>query len=194
MQLEPLWLRPLMPVAGSNENELYAAIGRVISQWSDVEAGICVIYQLLVGRLFDRSAVLEYGAGYKFRDRLGIIREAARRFFILHPDQDHEGDLFRLLDRVEEFAAHRNDVAHAAVRPWEWVGPTSGGAQTFTLCLLPAHFDPKRFTDNKPDFVYDASALESLNAALLRLTQNTAMHKSDWWLPDGRLKRKGVQT
>ena len=56
-----------------------------------------------------------YGQGRIFRDRFNILIKSAKRYFIKSPNQELEGELCFLLQRVLGFSDRRNEVAHGII-------------------------------------------------------------------------------
>src|SRR5437868_3763424 len=115
------WDVPPFPSHGDAQDDTtYAAVGRFMSAWEELEVTLSHLHAALVKRPFDAEALWGYGDGRIFADRLKILEAAADGFARAKPDQALEGDFCSLLRSVRGFADRRNDIAHGIVRPIHW--------------------------------------------------------------------------
>jgi len=146
----------------------YAGVGRVLSQWEEVEVHLSAIYTILTGKPGDVDAFREYGVGRIFTERVKIFESAVNSFFILHPNQRLEGDIHDLLRGIKRLSDKRNEVAHGIVRPIQWLrarrSDDPAGGQ---FVLVPSHYNKRKFTKRTlPDYAYTSVELHSLEMDL----------------------------
>ena len=141
------WDRPPLPTSGDDkEDATYAAVGRVLSQWENIEGELSHIFALCIGKMWTNEAYDQYYAeGKTTKSRLCTVEETARQYFISSPNQEAEGCLRRLIEGARGFADRRHEVAHGIVRPinWYWslLKPTHFEPDTSNpVCLVPPHY------------------------------------------------------
>ncbi len=151
------WDRPPFPTRGDTDDDMtYAGVGRVVTEWEQVELELGRLYSLFVDRHEQLEAEREYGTGSTFLPRLEKLKNAHEQFSQLIPDQGLEAEFVALIERIKKFSSLRNDVAHGIVRPIQWTIP-SHAAERFRLesCLVPPTYKGKHFDqDNLPVYVY----------------------------------------
>jgi hypothetical protein len=116
------WDRQPFPSKGDdNQDILYAAVGRVISQWENVELGLSHLYAIFIGQPFTVGIYAQYYEPSKtFMTRLAAVERQSERFFQKAPNQAIEGEFSDLVKRVNGFSERRHEVAHGFVRPIQW--------------------------------------------------------------------------
>jgi hypothetical protein len=154
----------------------YAGVGRVLSQWEEVEVRLGAIYTILTGQPDDVDAFREYGIGRIFVDRVKTFERAACAFFIPRPNQRLEGRIHDLLREVKRLSDKRNEVAHGIVRPIQWMrarrfdDPPGG-----QFVLVPSHYNKRKFTRGTlPDYAYTSVELHSLEMELFEVRKALA--------------------
>jgi hypothetical protein len=147
--LQP-WDRPeLVREGDSNPDILYAAVGRLLSQWEGVEIQLGYIYA---------AAAEQHGDWHALHD---------------YPDQAAEGTTKAVVDSATLFAARRHDVAHGIVRDRSWarwrIPPDP--RDTTGFFLLPSHYRGKSYDHETafPTYAYTAGSLEKLRNQLVQL-------------------------
>ena len=110
------WDLPPLPTHGDdNEDVIFTAVGRVMTQWESIEFELARLYSTFVGKPDDYSALREYGRGRIFRDRLNDTKRAADAFFVTSSGQDVEGGFLEIETYTRGFSERRNDTAHGVV-------------------------------------------------------------------------------
>ena len=57
----------------------YAAVGRFMSAWEELEVALSHLHGALVGRPYEAEALWDYGIGSIFRERLRNLVDAASK-------------------------------------------------------------------------------------------------------------------
>ncbi len=174
------WDIPPFPKEGDrDQNETFAGVGRVITQWEMLEVKLAQVYGWLAKQPKDPKAVdeletvHEYGKPLIFKDRLKGLQDAASRYFEWNPHQDTETELEQLTFSISNFSTRRNEVAHCIVQPMVWNESDRSGPQQFYA--VPPLYNGKKFDPrNMPSFVYTSKELRALSNALFYLTEDTA--------------------
>lgn len=155
------WDIPPFPKKGNvSQYILFAAIGRTLNAWEEVEIALAHLYSvLLTGDRFDTAAMHAYGAPANFNQRLLQLQQAGERYFVQHPLQQVEGEFSRLTTFISGYSARRNDIAHAHALYIHWIVPPTQSVVMFSAderqwCLVPPHFRANKFTtQNRPTYV-----------------------------------------
>jgi hypothetical protein len=170
------WDIPPFPVRGdADQNDTYAGVGRVLSQWEAIEVELSHVYSLLVYRHEDLEALREYGRPTIFRDRLDSLQRAAERYFQSNPHQETESEFSDIAKIARNFSARKNDVAHSIVRPYRWTFPPSAETvdpfEPMQFCATPPHYSGKKFMpENLPIYVYTSVEMNALSVALFEFS------------------------
>src|SRR4051812_34554162 len=110
------WDRPPIPTTGdADDNATYAGVGRVLTQWEEVEVTLSQLYVSFSGRGKDLTIQREYGSGTIFRERIAKVVTVSHGYFCAKPSQAQEGEFEQLVAKCMGFSARRNDVAHGIV-------------------------------------------------------------------------------
>jgi len=167
------WDRPPAPAQGdSDENALFAGVGRVIANWESIEAELTHLFAMFIGVLYTEASYDQYyERGKTTQARLAAMEKAAERFFQKTPDEAVEGEFWGLMRRIGGFSERRHEVAHGVVRPMRWrerrVKPGESARQ---FCLVPRHFQREWLDENRtPRFAYASKELLDLERALFAL-------------------------
>ncbi len=138
------WDVPPRPWRGDDSDDItYSGVGRVLSQWEELELQLGASYSAFMGQFEDLATMQRYGVPRIFDARLNGLVKIAEEYFARHPDQAREGAFCDLVARVRGFAARRNDVAHGVVQPFTQPGPTPFG-NPFTFFLVPPIYGARR--------------------------------------------------
>src|ERR1700680_2245928 len=124
--MEP-WDIPTFPAHGdANADSTYAAVGRAMSEWEQLELYLARLYAKFLGvPPIEAIARPEYTRVAISRERARVIEDAARAYFIKHPDQTLESTFESLICDARKLAVRRNDIAHGVVRlAWGLSGDT----------------------------------------------------------------------
>jgi hypothetical protein len=110
------------PLGDRDENVLYAAVGRALSQWETVESACARIYAFLIGTPTDEltisPALHSFGIVNSFPTRCEMISTAGKAYFHLHPEvANYEKQINEALSEAKGFSNRRNEIAHGVVRP-----------------------------------------------------------------------------
>jgi hypothetical protein len=179
------WDRP--PIAGRgdpHEYITYRSVGGFISQWENIEVELSHLYAIFIGKYFKAEAYDEYHDQSKtLKQRLSTLEEAARLYFVKHPDQSNEHDFEVLIEKVRGFSERRHEIAHGIVRPYhlfafmtEWSDPYD--KDTTRTCLVPPHYQRDWFGDlHLPLYVYTSIQIDSLSDKLIELLKEINLFK-----------------
>jgi hypothetical protein len=173
------WDRPPFPTCGDDaEDSTYVGVGRVLSQWENVELGLSHIYAMFINKPFSIGIYDQYYDDAKtFRQRLATVTRRGERFFQRHPDQSVEGDFSHLMKKVGGFSERRHEVAHGFVRPIQWYSValpnmTIPDDAPFQFCVVPPHYQGNWFdTNSMPKYVYTSKELTELERLIFFLSQ-----------------------
>lgn len=175
IKLEPLvrkpWERPLTPTIGdTNVENTYAGIGRVTSEWENIELVLADLFSLFVGRYQDPLAIQEYGSENVFSRRAEHLCNAATGFFQNHPNQSLEGELDELMGRLREYAQRRHDVAHGVVKPMQWSRSPHAHEESDALhyCVVPPDHKGKDYRADEPAYAYTRAEMDLIANSLYR--------------------------
>lgn len=126
--------RPPSERGSETADEIYRAVGMTLTSWERVESGLAHIFALIIypSLSSDTPALRAYGSVSNFASRMEMIEAAAEAFF--DPTfkrrplrnltaskrtqafmQELERDLRTICDELRQWAARRNDIAHAIV-------------------------------------------------------------------------------
>lgn len=158
--LDPrFWARPTPTRHGDIDvDDIYVAVGRVLSEWSMVEIALGRLYAVLDGAA-PQAAWSAYAAGRDPQTRQARLSEAARNRFA---DDDSEDGVTsrRVIEAAGLAAQRRDDVVHGIAvlfRP----GALDGSY------LVPTGFTAG--DSNMPDYAYTAAQLTALRGRFGRL-------------------------
>jgi len=134
------------PLGDRDENVLYAAVGRALSQWERVETACARIYAFLIGAPTDEltisPALRSFGVVISFPARCEMITAAGKAFFHLHPEVAiYEKWINDALSEAREFSNRRNEIAHGFLG--HIFGEETGESEGYSL--LPSFYNPKKF-------------------------------------------------
>ena len=176
------WDVPPFPVEGDDiDDTTYAAVGRVLSRWEELEVCLTHLHAAFLGRPHDPEAHRAYGQGTIFRTRFDTLKQAAERFFIFKPNQEREAKFDELADKALRFSDRRNEVAHGVVRPIHWYKSAEKGDRTSVqFILVPPHYNVRKFgLDYRPSFAYTSATLLPLERHLFEFTGGLIQYRID---------------
>ena len=152
------WDSPPRPDEGdAGEEAVWAAVGRALSKWEDLEHRLSMIFGILVAPDADAlPAQRAYGSVLTFRGRKEMIDAAAGAVFFSKPDPDLAKALLSLMKEIGNFAARRNEVAHGSVATYFGPVGTKGGMPP-ALLRRP---DKATFVLRPPEYATNKTALE----------------------------------
>ena len=94
----------------------YAAVGRALSSWEQMEAGFASLYSIFVGFPFQLEYVREFGNERAvFSKRLPLVQQSADRYYVKNINQENEGNTRLLLRDACKLSLQRNRIAHGIV-------------------------------------------------------------------------------
>jgi hypothetical protein len=187
------WDTPPLPSSADEDvNATYCGVGRVITQWEGIEAGLSRIFSMFNAKPDDYETIQAYGARPKFSYRMGAVQLAARQFFITRHDQKIEGTFDQLSEKMLGFSDRRNDVAHGiltAVQVYPWFQARAVGMKPRTnyWAILPPYHDFKKHTDmggktflmRLPEFAYTSIELLALEQKLISLYGELSSYREE---------------
>lgn len=168
------WDRPPLPTCFDVDiDSTFAGVGRVLSQWEELEVTLARLYARFRGEK-TTTMIREYGEGRIFKDRIQRLINSASLYFTRHPNQNHEGGFDHLVERCLNFSARRNDIAHGHVVPTRAdVIPEANGEWVnligYEFCLFPPHYDPRRHSEGDPgcpEYGYTRPMMDKLESAI----------------------------
>jgi len=185
------WDRPPIPPFGDRFEEMtYTAVGRFITQWENIEIELSHLYAIFIGKYFKPEAYDQYYDKSKTLNmRLKTLEDAAKNYFIKHPNQVNESDFSDLAIRVKGFSERRHEIAHGVVRPYhryafmtEWSDPYD--KDTSRTCLVPPHYQRDWIGDMQlPVYVYASPEIDALSQKLIVLLREIIFFKSRFVSP-----------
>jgi hypothetical protein len=152
------------PVTGDLSAEpIYAAKGRAVSEWEEVEVALSGLYAVFCG--FPRvsiQAYRQYGEPLNFRDRLDGLESSAFKYFTKNCDQSYEGEFAILAKRSRGFSIRRNEITHSWVQPLPYErrherlpDGSDKWVTIYSFFLVPPNYTSRKFdTNNQPEFIY----------------------------------------
>ncbi len=110
------------PTGDADREDTYAAIGRAISCWEELEINLAGLNSVFVGKPGDLDAIKEFGQNNAtFSWRLTALRNSAATYFTHHCCQDCEGDFDAICKRASDLSNSRNNIAHGVVQEMVWL-------------------------------------------------------------------------
>ena len=177
-----LWDVPPLPTRGDDDDDwTYAGIGRVTSQWEAIEFELSRLYSIFVGK--PDEEMQGYGQGRIFIDRAKILEETAQKYFVMQPNQDLEGQLCSLMQRVRGFSDRRNEVAHGIVFQLQHLAffrknmDTSVRGKIQFGLIPPYHTLRKHGPDGFPLYAYTSTHLLKLEEVMRWLELDLASYR-----------------
>jgi hypothetical protein len=167
------WDRPPLPTKGDEKEDVtYAAVGRALSHWENIEVELSHLFALYINKMWTNEGYDRYYQdGKTTRGRLDALRIAAENYFVGRPNQEAEGSFSRLMEAATGFADRRHEVAHGIVRPINWYWPILrpnhfAPDAAFQFCLVPPHYQRGWITDGAPNYIYTSDELDTLTLRL----------------------------
>jgi hypothetical protein len=145
------WDRPRPPeddsIPVSTEEQLYFAIGRALSEWSNVENELCNLFVMLYSGKQGYAAYKMYGSLPSTVARLNALKVTAEALYAEKPE--HAGYAKSLFSLTERFLGRRNDIAHGLIVRRITEGRAS---------LMELHFNQKHANQRARKAVYEYEA------------------------------------
>lgn len=113
------WDRRPWPTSGdSDEEKLYAAVGRALSAWERCEAQLAFLFAQFLSTPLLHAPIRAYCAVRTFEGRADMLRAASKQYFWgfgIPKDHDFVVRFKVILSSAIEFSKRRNDIAHGVV-------------------------------------------------------------------------------
>jgi hypothetical protein len=151
----------------SDENSIFNAVGRALTEWEQVESACARLFALLVSanqrRAYHAPAVRAYGCINSVATKCEMLRLAATPYFARRKSKaQFESPFKKLMSEYSDFSARRNDIAHGSVkRVFITEKSTAKGHRRSAIgfYLLPSFYNPKKFKEEKFSYQYTSSDL-----------------------------------
>jgi hypothetical protein len=173
---------PLPSTADEDDNATYAGVGRVLTQWEGIESNLSRIFSMFHNKPDDYETIRKYGEPLVFTYRFSNLQRVATQFFIKRHNQEIEGTLDEMADKIVGFSLRRNEVAHGIVNmvqfyPWFLERAGSLKPHTRYWALIPPYHSIRSHKDTGgnvplsriPAFVYTSIELRELEQKLQAL-------------------------
>ncbi len=150
------WDRLPATTSDIEENTLYLAVGRALTEWEKVEEQLCVLYRDFLD-LTNQPSIMEeaYRSSLQFNQRKTKLEDAANRYFTLHPDRQLHALFEEALTYAERFVDRRNDIAHGRVMSLK----ESDGRVTFLL-YPPFQSLPSKVTRSNAAYTFNSMIID----------------------------------
>jgi hypothetical protein len=192
------WDRCPWPARGDAEmDKLYAAVGRLLSQWERYEATLALLFSGFVAGFDNKPARRAYSAVRTFEGRAEMLRAASTAYFAEHPDEKIQEAFKTVLKEATCFAPRRNDIAHGVV---DFFFPEAAFASgnidgyivenTYGLYPTAASFK-ERSLANAPTYCYTSAELDYFHGHFFRLVSEAI--KVAGLILRGRRRRPSLQ-
>ena len=159
------WDRPPLALTGDQDDEkTYAGVGRIITEWEDVEGALSHLCSLFVGEYLQIDAIRRYGNGGVSSVRITKLADVARIYFQKRANQNIEADFEELIERLLKYSQRRHDVAHGVVRALY-----DANDNFLYYGVVPAYYNAKHFgQDNIPTYLYARKEMDQIRMAMNR--------------------------
>jgi hypothetical protein len=144
------WDIPPAPSVGDrDENNLFAAIGRALTEWEQVEAACAELFAIVVSvsnkSTHQAPAIRAYGTVISFPARCEMLKAAADAYFHRRKKKkvQFSGRLMKLLNDCQQFSARRNEIAHGRVI--NVVRSRGNKNKQIGFLLIPSFYNPKKY-------------------------------------------------
>jgi hypothetical protein len=170
--------RPWPSIGDANEDALYAAIGRALSEWERYDGMLSFLYSSFVTvtpKLF-LAARRSYSAVRTFEGRMEMLRAASQAYFSEYPNNAHQDEWKLILRNSMTYCERRNEIAHGAVdhyRPEPPKEPDDRLAGTYALFPSYATFRTREL-DGTPTYCYATPDLEYFGQEFAKLRKPIA--------------------
>jgi hypothetical protein len=152
----------------ATEEVLHLAVGRALSKWEDLEAGLAYLFSILAGGKDDRHylpAANIIGATRSVNTRCEMIRDAATGFAqycefmgMYEEAEPYLTELKKLMKAYAGWSERRNDIAHGSV-----TSTTNQSGTTYLLC--PSHGNTRKWSPRTfPLYQYKAEEIDKFAA------------------------------
>jgi hypothetical protein len=175
-ELKPWDRRPWPDKGTKSLRNMYAAVGRTLSQWERHEFALSRLFTALVTSRDSLPAARAYCAVRTFEGRADMLRAASAAYFLLWPEQDLQKQFKIILSHAASFSPRRNDIAHGVVDYHEKLPyPTTNlrkPRKTQTYALYPSYANFKdRAVTGVPEYCYTEVELDYFYGEFLKLVE-----------------------
>jgi len=151
----------------SDENQIFNAVGRALTEWEQVENACARLFAILVSanqrRTYHAPAVRAFGLINSVNTKCDMLRAAAIPYFARRRSKAQFQAKFKtLMGEYSDFSGRRNDIAHGMLSRVFITGKrTSRGERRGAVgfYLLPSFYNPKKFKEEKFSYQYTSSDL-----------------------------------
>jgi hypothetical protein len=146
-----------------NEDDLYKAIAKALTDWEFVEEALARIFAAFTGTVAypqPGPSVSAYGAIISFKSRIEMIQAAAKSFFAFALTCPVQSNFQPLMIKCLNWSDRRNDMAHGRV----WGHDRHSG-----YLLFPSLFNTKRQKNQVPTYCYSSREVKALSLAFQNL-------------------------
>jgi hypothetical protein len=163
----PWDVRDPSPLGDSDENQIFNAVGRALTEWEQVENACARLFALLVSanqrRTYHAPAVRAFGCINSTKTKAEMLRVAAVPYFARRKSKAQFAAQFKkVVGEYTNFSSRRNDIAHGLLSRVFITGKrTSKGERrgAIGLYLLPSFYNSKKFKEEKFSYQYTSSDL-----------------------------------
>jgi hypothetical protein len=170
-ELSPWDRRPWPTCGDTNQDTLYAAVGRALSEWERYDATLSFLYSSLVTTIQLLAARRSYSAVRTFEGRMEMLRAASEANFSEYPDAVQLTAWKVILRNSMKYCERRNEIAHGAVDHYQPEPPAlTEFAALDTFALFPSYATFRtRELDGTPTYCYTEAELEYFRQEFFKL-------------------------
>ena len=161
-ELRPWDRRPWPPSGDANQETLYAAVGRALSEWERYDAVLSFLFSAFATPADPAIGRRAFSAVRTLEGRIEMLRAASEAYFSAYPNEQFLTAWKEILSSATQFSARRNDIAHGAVDYYQPEPPTPReipAPERYALFPSFATFR-ERDMDNAPRYCYTSIQLE----------------------------------
>ncbi len=146
-------VRDPSPRGDGDENAIFNAVGRALTEWEHVETACARLFAVFVSahqrRTYHAPAVRAYGSVVSFKSRAEMLSAAAMAYFSKRTTKRaaFEARFNEALKLYKAFSDRRNDIAHGCLQRvflTEKVGKNRR-PRAVGFYLLPSFYNPRKF-------------------------------------------------
>lgn len=166
------WDRRPWPESGDrNQEKLYAAVGRAISEWERYEAMLAFLFANFLGSHLLLAGRRAYSAVRTFEGRTAMLRAASEAYFYGAPHPELLAKFKTLLTHATKFSEIRNEIVHGVVDHYRPEPPAPEPRPALNAyALFPAYASVKdRDPDSVPGYCYTSVELEYFRQEFFKL-------------------------
>jgi hypothetical protein len=162
----PWDIRPPAKHGDSDENAIFNAVGRALTEWEQVETECARLFAIFVSahqqRTYHAPAVRAYGCIISFKSRAEMLRMAGTAYFDKRKTKkdSFERGFKNIIKEYSAYSDRRNEIAHGCVKSvfvTEKNNKRGHRRGAIGLYLLPSFYNPKKFRDEAFTYQYTSS-------------------------------------